>query len=81
MIESVIMGLIWLCVLVICIYLVIWVLQQLGIVIPDNIMKIIWVIVVLVAILIVIRTILPGMGIKIGENYNHSITQMVKLLT
>lgn len=66
MIEAVIMGLIYLCLLVIAIYLVIWVLQQLGIAIPENVMKIIWVIVVLVAILILVRTVLPGMGIRLG---------------
>lgn len=66
MIEAVIMGLIYLCLVVIAIYLIIWVLQQLGIAIPENIMKIIWVIVVLVAILILVRTILPGMGIRLG---------------
>jgi len=66
MIESVIMGLIYLCLVVIAIYLIIWVIGQLGIVIPDNIMKVIWVIVVLVAILILVRTILPGMGVRIG---------------
>lgn len=67
MIEAVVMGLIYLCVLVIAIYLIIWVLGQLGIAIPDNIMKVIWVIVVLVAILIIVRTILPGMGIRVGQ--------------
>jgi len=66
MIEAVIMGLIYLCLLVICVYLITWVLGQLGIAIPDNIMKVIWVIVILVAILIIVRTILPGMGIRIG---------------
>ena len=66
MIESVIMGLIYLCVLVIAVYLITWVLSQLGIAIPENIMKVIWVIVILVAILILVRTILPGMGIRLG---------------
>lgn len=66
MIEAVIMGLIYLCLIVISIYLVIWVLKQLDITIPDNIMKILWVIVVLVALLVLIRTILPGMGVRIG---------------
>lgn len=66
MIESVILGLIYLCLLVICVYLIIWVLQQIGIAIPENVMKIIWVILVLVAVLILVRTVLPGMGIRLG---------------
>lgn len=67
MIEAVIMGLIYLCLVVIAIYLIIWVMQQLGIAIPENIMKIIWVIVVLIALLILVRTILPGMGVRLGS--------------
>jgi hypothetical protein len=70
MIEAVIMGLIYLCLLVIAIYLVIWVLQQLGIAIPENVLKIIWVIVVLVAILVLVKTVLPGMGVRLGA-VNH----------
>jgi hypothetical protein len=64
MIESVITGLIYLCLVVLAIYLVIMVLNHIGVTIPDNIMKIIWVIVLLFAILIIVRTILPGLGIK-----------------
>jgi bacteriorhodopsin len=64
MIEAIIMALIYLCLVVMCIYLIIWVLGQLGIAIPDNVMKIIWVIVVLVALLIIIRTVLPALGVR-----------------
>ena len=67
MIEAVVSGLIMLCILVICVYLIEFVLSALGIAIPANIMKIIWVIVILVAILILVRTILPGMGIRLGK--------------
>lgn len=67
MIEAVISGLIYLCILVICVYLIQYVLSALGIAIPENIMKIIWVVVVLVAVLILVRTILPGMGIRLAE--------------
>ena len=67
MIESVIMGLIYLCLIAVAVYLIIWVLGQLGIAIPEPIMKIIWVIVVLVAILILVRTVLPGMGLRLGN--------------
>lgn len=66
MIESVIMMLIYLCLLAVAVYLVIWVLGEIGIAIPAQVMKILWVIVVLVALLMVIRTVLPAMGVRIG---------------
>lgn len=66
MIESVITMLIYLCLLAIAVYLIQWVLGQLGIVIPENIMKILWVIVVLVALLMIVRTFLPAM--RVGYN-------------
>jgi hypothetical protein len=56
MVESVIMMLIYLCLLVGVIYLVIFVLGRLGIEIPPPIMNIIWVIVLLVALLILWQT-------------------------
>jgi len=65
MVESVIMMLIYLCLLVGVIYLVIFVLGQLGIAIPPPIMNIIWVIVLLIAILILWQTfggLLRGIG-------------------
>lgn len=68
MVESVIMALIYLCLLAICVYLVIWVLEQLGLAIPPQVMKILWVLVILVALLVIIRTVLPSMGIRIGLN-------------
>lgn len=66
MIESVIMMLIYLCLLAIAFYLIIWVLGQIGVTIPDQVMKIIWVIVVLLVILMIVRTVLPAMGIRVG---------------
>ena len=65
MVESVIMMLIYLCLLVAVVYLVIFVLGQLGIAIPQPIMNIIWVIVLLVALLILWQTFggrLRGLG-------------------
>lgn len=66
MLEAVITSLIYLCIIAIAIYLVIWVLGQLGIAIPEPIMKIIWVIVILLAILFIARTILPKMGFRVS---------------
>jgi hypothetical protein len=65
MVESVIMMLIYLCLLVGVVYLVIYVLGQLGIGIPPPILNIIWVIVLLIALLILWQTFggrLRGIG-------------------
>lgn len=65
MIESVIMLLIQLAVLALLVYLVIWVLEKIGIALPEKVVQILWVIVVLVAILLILRVILPAIGIKL----------------
>ncbi len=67
MIESVIMMLIYLCLFAIAVYLVIWVLGELGISIPPQIMKILWVIVILVVVLMIVRMFLPALGVRIGS--------------
>jgi len=56
MVEQVIMMLIYLCLLVGVVYLVIYVLGQLGIAIPPPLMNIIWVIILLIALLILWQT-------------------------
>jgi hypothetical protein len=66
MIEAVIMALIYLCLIVAAVYLIQWVLSQLGIAIPEKVMQIIWVIVILCAVLVLVRTVLPIAGIRIG---------------
>lgn len=62
MIESVIMMLIYICILALVIYLVIWVLGSIGVPIPDMVMKIIWIIFALICLLMVLRIVLPGLG-------------------
>jgi hypothetical protein len=62
MVETVIRLLIGLCLLVLCVVLVIWVLGELGIVLPAIVMKIGWVILVLIVILIIYRTLKPVAG-------------------
>jgi hypothetical protein len=61
MIEAVIMALIYLALVVLAIYVVLWVLGELGLVIPAQVLKILWVIVVLIALLIIVQTVLPGL--------------------
>jgi hypothetical protein len=64
MIEAVIYALIYLALVVLAIYVVLWVLGELGLVIPPQVLKIVWVIVVLVALLIIAQTILPGLKMR-----------------
>lgn len=66
MIESVIMAMIYLVLMAIAVYIVLWVLAEIGITIPANIMKLLWVIVVLVALLMVVRTFLPAIGVRVS---------------
>ena len=64
MVESVILLLIYLCVVVGVAWLVIWVLGQLGVPLPDQVIKILWVVVVLICLLILWRqlgTHIPGL--------------------
>jgi hypothetical protein len=65
MVEAVIMGLIYLCLLVLVVYVILWVLEQIGIALPPQVVKIIWVIVALVALLIIVQTVLPSLP-KLG---------------
>jgi len=58
MIESIILFLIYLCLIVAVFWLVLWVLAQLGVPIPAQVVKIGWVIVALVCILILYRLLL-----------------------
>jgi hypothetical protein len=64
MLEAVVTLLIYLCLLVLVVYIVTWVLGELGIPIPPQVMKIIWIIVALVVILLLVRH-LPGLGIRL----------------
>lgn len=57
MVENVIMLLIAICLVVALCWLVIWVLGQLGIALPAQVVKIFWVIVVLIVILLIWRMI------------------------
>lgn len=54
-IVSILWALVSLCVIVAVIYIVFWVLNKLGLVIPEKIITIMWVILVLLAIIFVIQ--------------------------
>jgi uncharacterized membrane protein len=67
MLESVIMFLIYLCLLALAIYLVVWIVRDvLGIPIPETVLKILYVIVALVAILFLVRMLLPAGRLRLG---------------
>lgn len=60
MLESVIMFLIWACVVALVIYLVIWVLRDvIGLPMPPKVIQILWVIFALIVLLMLAQTFLP----------------------
>lgn len=64
MLASVIMFLIWVCVLALIVYLVLWVLTDVvGLPIPAKVIQILWVIVALVVILWLVQLVLGGGGV------------------
>lgn len=64
MLETVITLLIYICILALVVYLVLWVLESIGIALPPMVVKIIWIIVVLFVILLLFKA-LPGMGLNL----------------
>lgn len=62
MIEAIITLLIYLCVLALVVYLVIFVLERIGVPLPPKVLQILWVIVGLVALLMILRIVLPQIG-------------------
>lgn len=60
--EALIRALIYLCVVALCFFLTIWVLGELGIMLPMMVITILKVIFVLIAILILVRLFLPAMN-------------------
>ena len=59
MFEALVMTLIYICLVVGACWLVIWVLGQLGVALPGQVIKIFWVIVVLICILLLYRLLAP----------------------
>lgn len=63
MLESVIVFLIWCCVVALAIYLVIYVLRDvIGLPLPPKVIQILWVIFALVVILWLVQMVLPGLA-------------------
>jgi hypothetical protein len=62
MAATIITLLIYICILALVIYLILWVLESIGVPLPAQVIRIIWVIVALVAILFIVQA-LPGLGV------------------
>ena len=62
MVESIIRALIYICAIVLCYFLILWVLGEIGIAIPAMVAHIILVILVLVCVLILWRLFRPYIG-------------------
>lgn len=67
MFENLVMLLIYICLVVGACYLVIWVLEQLGVALPPKVVQIFWVIVVLICILLLYRALAPTLGLRFSE--------------
>ena len=65
-VESIITMLIYVCLLVLCAYLVIYVLGVLGVALPPKVVQIIWLIVALIVVLMLVRMLLPIGTLRIG---------------
>lgn len=66
MFENLVMLLISICLVVGACWLVMWVLEQLGVALPAQVIKIFWVIVVLICILLLYRALAPALGLRFG---------------
>lgn len=62
MVEAVIRALIYILCLVLCVFLVTWVLASVGLVLPAMVIKVLWIIVALLAILVLFRLLRPHAG-------------------
>jgi hypothetical protein len=74
MIETVITALIYLCILAITVYVVLWVLEQIGVHLPSKVINLLWIIVALVVLLFIIRAILPNLRMNLGTYESDRIT-------
>ena len=60
--EALIRALIYLCVVALCFFLCLWVLAELGVMLPGMVITILKVIFVLIAILILVRLFAPALS-------------------
>jgi hypothetical protein len=65
LLTAVITLLIYVCVFAIIIYLIVWVLGQLGIPLPAQVLKILWIIFALIVILLIARVLIGSGGLAL----------------
>jgi len=68
MITAIITALIYIVLLAIVVYLVIWVLQIIGVALPPKIIQLIWVVFALIVLLILVQLFLGG-----GSPFSHGL--------
>jgi hypothetical protein len=64
MVEAVIMALIYICLIVLVVYVAFWVLTEIGVGLPAQVTKIVWIVVALICLLLIVRVLLPPL--KLG---------------
>jgi hypothetical protein len=62
MVEAIIRALLYICAIVLCYFLILWVLAAIGLEIPAMVVKIIMVMLILVCILVLYRLFSPWFG-------------------
>lgn len=65
MLASVITFLIYLCILAIIVYIILWVLETIGVPVPPKVIQLLWVIVALIAILWLVQMVAGGGGFRL----------------
>lgn len=59
MIERVIYALLYICGIVLCYFLIVWVLGAIGLHLPDMVLNILLVMLILIAVLVLVRLFVP----------------------
>ncbi len=62
MFERICYALLYLCGIFLCYYLIMWVLAELGIHIPEMVLRVLWVMLVIVAVLVLYRLFAGSFG-------------------
>ena len=65
MFESILIALIYIALIALAVYIALWVLGEIGIQLPPQVVKIIWVVAVLVILLVLYQQIAPAL--KLGR--------------
>lgn len=64
MFESILIALIYIALIALAVYIALWVLGEIGIQLPPQVVKIIWVVAVLVILLVLFQTLSPVLKLR-----------------